>query len=408
MERSASKPEHIQWFEDAKFGLFIHWGIYSILGRGEWVMENERIPVAEYEKLAREFNPVDFDANEWAAKAKEAGVRYVTITSKHHDGFSMFDTKLSDYKITNTPFGRDVMIELAGALSKRGIRLFFYYSQLDWHHKDYFPLGKTGHGAGRQPNGDWSKYLQYYAGQVEELCSQYGKIGGMWFDGWWDKQDADWDLDGVYRTIHGLQPAALVGSNHHVQPFRGEDFQIFEQDLPGENSAGFNMARISNLPLETCMTINNSWGYNSSDKNNKSLKELIDRLVRAAGLGANMLLNVGPLPNGEIQKEHLERLRDIGEWLSKHGEAIYGTRRGPYQGLGWGASTRKGKRTYLHVLDWNKGKIVLPRPSRARGSTALLDGTDIEARPEGDIINIIIPEPLRDPIDTIIILDDWV
>jgi len=406
MNQGASGPDHTQWFEDAKFGLFVHWGIYSIIGRGEWVMENEKIPLRDYEGLARRFNPTDFDAEEWSKIAKVAGVRYVTITSKHHDGFSMYDTKLSEYKVTNTPFERDVMAELSEALSKKGIGLSFYYSQLDWHHGDYFPLGRTGHSTGRQPGGDWSKYLKYYVGQVEELCSQYGKIGCIWFDGLWDKPGADWDLDNVYRMIHGLQPGVLVGNNHHMQPFQGEDFQIFEQDLPGENVAGFNMAKASTLPLETCLTINNSWGYNGLDKDHKSPRELIHYLVKTSGLGANLLLNVGPMPDGKIQPEHVERLRAIGEWLRGHGEAIYGTRKGPYLGSGW-TSTSKGNRIYLHVLDWNR-KVALPRPPRRLGSATLLDGTEVKVQPEGGVVDITVPDELRDPIDTIIALDDWV
>jgi len=405
MERSASRPGYTQWFEDAKFGLFIHWGIYSILGRGEWVMDNEKIPRSEYERLAREFNPTDFDAEEWSTIANAAGVRYVTITSKHHDGFSMFDTRLSEYKITNTPFERDVMSDLSEALSKRGIKLSFYYSQLDWHHGDYFPLGRTGHSAGRQPAGDWSKYMKYYVRQVEELCSKYGKISSIWFDGLWDKPEADWDLDNLYRMIHGLQPGVLVGNNHHMQPFPGEDFQIFEQDLPGENVAGFNLAKTSTLPLETCLTINNSWGYNKLDNNHKSPKELIHYLIKTSGLGANMLLNVGPMPDGRIQSEHVERLRAIGEWLKEHGEAIYGTRKGPYRGIGW-TSTKKGNRIYIHVLDRNR-KVSLPRPSSTLGSATLMDGTEVKVQPEGDVVDVIIPDNLMDPIDTIIVLEDY-
>jgi len=405
MDRREDTSEPAKWFEDAKFGLFVHWGIYSIIGRGEWVMENEKIPLREYERLAGEFNPTEFDAEEWSTIAKAAGVRYVTITSKHHDGFSMFDTELSEYKITNTPFGRDVMAELSEALSKKGIRLSFYYSQLDWHHGDYFPLGRTGHSAGRPPAGDWSKYLKYYVGQVEELCSLYGKIGSIWFDGMWDKPEAEWDLDDVYGKIHRLQPGGLVGSNHHVQPFPGEDFQIFEQDLPGENVAGFNLAKTSTLPLETCLTINNSWGYNSLDEDHKSPKELIRYLVKTSGLGANLLLNVGPMPNGKILPEHVERLRAIGEWLKGHDEAIYGTRKGPYQGSGF-VSTKRGNKVFLHVLDWDR-KASLPRPSGTLGSTTLMDGTEVKVRPGGDLVEIIVPDKLRDPIDTIIVLEDW-
>lgn len=309
------REEAIEWFRNAKFGIFIHWGIYSILGRGEWVMQNEKIPIKEYEKLKDIFNPTLFSAEEWCKIFKESGAKYITFTTKHHDGFCMFDTKLTDYKITNTPFKRDVVKELAEACKKEGLKIFFYYSLLDWHHPDYYPLGITGQYSGRLEKGNWEKYLEYYHSQVKELCTNYGEIGGFWFDGWWDKPNADWKLNELYEMIHSLQPSALVGNNHHVDPFPGEDFQIFEQDLPGENTAGFNKAKVSNLPLETCLTMNNSWGYNSSDNNYKSLETLKDYFRKAWSRGANLLLNVGPLPNGKLVSEQVELLQKIGLWI---------------------------------------------------------------------------------------------
>jgi alpha-L-fucosidase len=225
----ASDPsiEARRWFQDATFGLFVHWGVSSLLGKGEWVMEKSKIPVSEYEKLPPQFNPTGFNAEEWVKTAKEAGMKYITITSKHHDGFCMFDSKLTRYDIVDaTPYAKDPMKALADACHKHGLKLFFSYSLLDWHHPDYFPCGRTGHATGREEGGDWSKYVAYYQGQVRELCTNYGAIGGLWFDGWWDRPDADWDLVGTYKIIHDLQPGALVGNNHHVNPFPGKDFQI--------------------------------------------------------------------------------------------------------------------------------------------------------------------------------------
>ena len=274
-----------RWFEDARFGLFVHWGVYSLLGKGEWVMNNDKIPIAEYEKLPPRFNPVKFDADEWVKLAKAAGMKYITITSKHHDGFCMYDSKLTAYDIVDaTPYGKDPMKALAAACHKQGIKLFFYYSLLDWHHPDYFPRGKTGGATGREDKGDWKSYVAYYQGQVRELCTNYGEIGGIWFDGWWDRPDADWDMAGTYRMIHELQPGALAGNNHHVAPLPGEDFQMFEQDLPGDNSAGFNQAGVAaHLPLETCLTMNQSWGYNARDTKYKTPEQVIHALVGAAG-----------------------------------------------------------------------------------------------------------------------------
>ena len=227
-------------------------------------MDHDKLPIREYAKLPPRFNPTRFDADAWVKLAKAAGAKYITITGKHHDGFCMFASRLTDYDIVDaTPYHADPLKALADACHQQKIKLFFYYSLLDWHHPDYFPLGKTGQTAGRETKGDWKRYVAYYQGQVRELCTNYGEIGGIWFDGWWDKPDADWDLAGTYRLIHELQPGALVGNNHHVAPLPGEDFQMFEQDLPGDNAAGFNKAGVSaGLPLETCLTINRSWGYN--------------------------------------------------------------------------------------------------------------------------------------------------
>ena len=267
-EAGSANAQARQWFADARFGLFVHWGVYSLLGKGEWVMDKDRIPVAEYEKLPPRFNPSAFDAEAWVKTAKGAGMKYVTVTSKHHDGFCMFDSKLTRYDIVDaTPYARDPLKALADACREHGLKLFFYYSLLDWHHPDYFPRGGTGKASGREEEGDWKAYVAYYQGQVRELCTGYGEIGGIWFDGWWDRPEADWDLEGTYKIIHDLQPGALVGNNHHGKPFPGEDFQMFEQDLPGEDPAGFNEAATApDLPLETCLTVNESWGYNAGDQ----------------------------------------------------------------------------------------------------------------------------------------------
>ena len=303
-----------QWFQEARFGLFVHWGVYSVLGDGEWVMNNRRIRVAEYEKLPALFNPQAYDPAEWVALVKAAGMRYITITSKHHDGFAMWDSKLSDYNVAKrTPYGKDVLKMLADECHKQGIKLFFYHSHLDWHHPDYFPRGRTGRDAGRPESGKWNSYLDYMDGQLEELLTGYGPIGGIWFDGVWDRRDADWRLDRTYGLIHRLQPAALVGNNHHLKPFPGEDFQMFEKDLPGHNTAGFNEeSELGDLPFEMCETMNGAWGFNLLDTRYKSSKELVHLLAKAAGYDANLLLNVGPMPNGRIQPEFESRLREMG------------------------------------------------------------------------------------------------
>ncbi len=408
---SKENLEHRQWFQDARFGLFIHWGVYSVMGGGgdpgiaEWIMENKKIPVADYEKLPAFFYPVEFDAAAWVAMAKNAGIKYITITSKHHDGFAMFNSQVSDYNIVDkTPYGKDVLKQLAEECRKQGLELFFYYSQLDWHHADYYPRGRTGREyTGRPETGDWDSYLAFMNAQLKELLTQYGPVGGIWFDGMWDKPDADWQLDTTYSLIHELQPAALIGSNHHTAPFPGEDFQMFEQDLPGENSTGWQGTQISELPLEMCLTINGSWGFNLTDRNHKSPKELVHLLVKAAGRNANLLLNVGPMPNGKIQPEHQASLKAVGAWMNSHGETIYGTRKGIVAPENWGVSTMKGKKVYLHILDLDK-EVLLINPFKEKIDSAVYfeDKSAVSYRLDSFGLLLEVPEDKRQDIDTII------
>ncbi len=407
-------------FEDAKLGLFVHWGIYSLLGHGEWVMDKDKLPIKEYARLLPRFNPARFDADMWVKVAKSAGARYITVTSKHHDGFSMFASKLTDYDVVDaTPYRTDPLKALADACRQNHIKLFFYYSLLDWHHPDYFPRGKTGSSAGRPDKGDWQRYVAFYQGQIRELCTNYGEIGGIWLDGWWDRPEADWDLAGTYRLIHELQPGALIGNNHHVAPFPGDDLQIFEQDLPGENAAGFNRAAtVHDLPLETCLTINDSWGYDARDTNLKSTERLVHALVGAAGRGANLLLNVGPRPDGEISPDAALRLQELGKWLATYGESVYGTRSGPFPPQDWGASTSKGsgadRRIYLHVLKPVEVNLRLVKP-KDKGPLVFDVTTSWVPHPLGKTIRLAltqtergllldVPEDARMPLDTIVVL----
>jgi alpha-L-fucosidase len=208
-----------EWFQDAKFGLFIHWGVYSILGDGEWVMNTQRIDKITYQKLPAFFNPVDYNPSEWVAMAKAAGMKYIVITSKHHDGFAMFDSKITDWDIVDrTPYKKDVLAMLADECRKQGIKLFFYHSQLDWYQEDYYPRGFTGLTSGRPEKGNWNDYINFMNGQLTELLTNYGQIGGIWFDGFWDKKNENWRLDETYSLIHKLQPGCLIGSNHHQPP----------------------------------------------------------------------------------------------------------------------------------------------------------------------------------------------
>jgi len=407
-ERMEAREE----FQDDKFGLFIHWGIYSELEKGEWVMEKAnagstskdpdyhnkpegKISREEYEPLASRFNPEKFDPAALVAMAKDAGMKYITITSKHHDGFAMWGTKQNGWNIVDaTPYKKDVLKMLADECQAQGMKLFFYHSHLDWHDDNYYPRGRTGKFAGRPEEGDFNQYLDFMDAQLTELLTGYGPVAGIWFDGQWDKKDADWRLEKTYNLIHSLQPAALVSNNHHLEPIEGEDFQAFELDLPGQNTAGFNQTTIGALPLECCQTINKSWGYNSKDTAFKSSKELIQFLVKSAGSNANLLLNIGPKADGTIQEEFVERLHEMGQWMKKNGDSIYGTRGGPIAPQVWGVTTQKEGRVFIHVLDWNDA--AFPLPIEAKHAYLFPQGTELP------IVEGTIQLPHLNPIDTIV------
>lgn len=406
-----------KWFQEARFGLFIHWGVYSILGDGEWVMNNQNISIEEYEKLPSFFNPIEFDADEWVRMAKNAGMKYITITSRHHDGFSMFDSKVTDYTIMKkTPYKKDVLKLLAEACKKEGIKLFFYYSLLDWHDDNYFPRGRTGTKIpGRSDHGDWNKYIAFMKAQLKELLTNYGEIAGIWFDGHWDQKEwdgkrfgalkVDWHYDDIYKLIHDLQPHCLIGNNHHLAPIEGEDFQMFERDLPGQNTTGWgtDVSDLGELPFETCKTINGSWGFNLKDREHKSSRELIQYLVKASSHNSNLLLNVGPMPNGKIQEKHVKSLEDIGNWLKEYGASIYGTRSGPIQHGDSIRSTQKDKEIYIHLLKGQVGDIDL-KGFNGKIRKVSFFGSDerIKYKLKNEILHFEIPENKYDEIDTIV------
>ena len=360
-----------QEFADSKFGIFIHWGIYSMFAQGEWYMTNANLDNKEYAKAASAFYPIRFNAAEWVSAIKASGAKYICFTSRHHDGFSMWDTEQSDYNIVDaTPFGRDIIKELAAECHRQGIKLHFYYSHIDWTRDDY-PAGRTGRHTGKDLlKADWSSYYAFMNRQLTELLTQYGEVGAIWFDGMWDHDHDsipfDWQLEEQYALIHSLQPACLIGNNHHLTPFEGEDIQIFERDLPGENKAGLSGQSISRLPLETCQTMNGMWGYKIIDQNYKSAETLIRYLVSASGKGANLLLNIGPQPNGELPAASLERLKALGEWTERYGETIYGTTAGDVPVQDWGVTTRKGESLYVHIFDHKDKELLLPITCRVK------------------------------------------
>lgn len=382
-------------FRKMRFGMFVHWGIYSLLERGEWVMFHEKIPLTEYKSLAERFNPHLFNAEQWAQLAKRSGMRYITITAKHHDGFCMYDSDLTDYKITNTPFKRDVIRELADACRKSRIALLFYYSPLDWQHSAY--------------KSDWEAYTRYWHGQVIELVKKYHPYG-IWLDGCWDKPeklDETWKLTELYRLLREIQPDLLIGNNHHQEPLADEDIQTYEQDLPGENTAGFNpVPPADNTLVETCMTINNSWGYNARDTQHKSATQLIRILAECAGKDANLLLNVGPKPDGTIQEEHTDRLLEVGKWLRVHGEAIYATRGKVFSACEWGTATRTPKRIYLHI--WappTTNRLKITMPVKVRSVRWLTTKQPIQHHQTDSTLIVNLPEQLPDVRNSVIALE---
>ncbi|MBK5721270.1 alpha-L-fucosidase [Dysgonomonas sp. Marseille-P4677] len=370
-QATVQKPD-TKWFEDARFGMFVHFGPYSVLGAGEWVMNSRPIKGNNYMRLQKLFNPQAFDAKEWVRTAKNAGMKYIAFTSRHHDGFSNWDTKQSDWNIMNTPYGKDLIKQLSDECKKEDIKLVLYYSLLDWMRSDYqYETGRTGKAAGRTEKSNWSSYINFMKAQLTELLTNY-EIAGIWFDGHWDQTadenrtdhstHVDWHYPEIYNLIHTLKPGCLIANNHHLPPFEGEDYQVFERDVPGENKSGYSGQEVSRLPLETCETINTSWGFNITDDKFKSKKELLDLLIRTAGSGANLLLNVGPMPNGEIEQECVVRLQEMGEWMAKYGYTIYGTKAGFIKPQPWGAVTKKDKKYYIHILDNSTTSLTVNIP----------------------------------------------
>lgn len=393
-------PENLkarEAFSDARFGIFLHWGLYSLFGQGEWYMQNAGIPHEEYAKSARAFYPAHFDARQWARAIKASGAGYVCFTTRHHDGFSLWHTRQSDYNVVEaTPWGRDVLKELAEACREEGLRLHLYYSHIDWGRPDY-PMGRTGRKVGKDPaKADWPQYYRFMNAQLTELLTQYGPVDAIWFDGWWDHDEDsvpfDWQLPEQYALIHRLQPACLVGNNHHQTPHPGEDIQIFERDLPGENKAGLSGQAVSRLPLETCETMNGMWGYKVTDQAYKSVDTLVHYLVKAAGKGANLLLNVGPQPSGELPAAALERMQGIGRWMDRYGETIRGTVAGDVPVQPWGATTRKGNRLFVHVLKHDSKTLILPLGRKVRKALTFDGRRPIACRQTSEGLCLSLPE----------------
>lgn len=422
-ETPAQHDARMEWFREARFGMFIHWGLYSQAagswdgkpndGAGEWIMNNVQIPVSQYAKLVPQFNPVKFDAHEWVRIARNAGMKYIVITSKHHEGFGMFPSALTDWCIKSTPFQRDPLKELSVACKEEGIKLCFYYSIMDWHHPDYLPHKTWNDEA--NPNPEFERYVTFMKGQLRELLSNYGPIGILWFDGNWENT---WNYDrgaDLYKYIRSIQPNIIV-NNRVGQDRKGiagttdgqeriGDYGTPEQTIPA-NGLG------RGVDWETCMTMNDTWGFKRQDQDWKSTQTLIRNLVDIASKGGNYLLNVGPTGEGLIPDASVERLKEIGEWMSVNGEAIYATTASPFERqFSWGRCTKKiqGDRTtlYLHVFNWPaNGELPVPGLRSKVESAFLLarpsDALKVKANEDGTVI--FLPQTAPDKISSTVVL----
>jgi alpha-L-fucosidase len=394
----------LAWWREARFGMFVHWGPVSLRGTEIGWSRGREVPVEEYDALYRRFDPQLFDARAWARLAKDAGMGYLVLTTKHHDGFCLWPSDLTDYDIASTPFGRDVVGELAAACRAEGIVFCAYHSICDWRHPDY-PTGSPG-GKTRKPAPDMDRYTAYLKGQVAELARSYGPLGVLWFDGEWEEPWTEERGLDLYRYCRALQPSVIV--NNRVGKGRqamagttaagafGGDY-----DTPEQQVGRFQPER----PWESCITIGRQWAW-KPDEELKTVEECVRTLVTCAGGDGNLLLNVGPKPTGEIEARQAERLRAIGAWLGTHGESVHGTRGGPFVPGDWGVSTHRERDVYVHVLRWpTGGPVMLPALERRVVSASLVGGGVAEVKQAAGGITIRVGPSQRRPIDTIVRLE---
>jgi alpha-L-fucosidase len=396
------EPARRQWFNDSKFGIFIHWGPYSVIGRHEWARHRYQIPQQEYDTYARAFNPSRYNADEWVRLFEQAGAKYVVITTKHHDGFAIYRSKVSDYDMEITPYAGDPLKMLAEAAKKRRLRLGFYHSIMDWHHPDYSPKRAW------EPNpqtGDMSKYLGYMKLQLRELLTQYGDVAVMWFDGEWEHpQPGALQEEEIAKFIHDLQPNTLINDRlWNRRPGNPANYGTPEQFVPARGIRG---PKGEPVMWESCVTINEeSWGYNQYETVFKTPRDLIRMLIEVVSKGGNLLLNVGPKPDGTIQEEFVVRLKAIGEWMKGNSEAIYGTTASPFDRLPFfGRVTTKGNTLYLHVFEWPKnGKLELPGlKNRVVSAEVLTTKAKVAVAREGSKVMLTLPGTAPDPVASVV------
>jgi len=382
-----AKGERMHWWHEARFGMFIHWGVYSIPARGEWVMYQEHIPADEYAPLASKFAPKRYDADQWVALAKEAGMRYMVMTSRHHDGYSLFDSQVSEFTAPKTAAKRDLIREYVEACHRGGMRVGFYYSLLDWRYPAYFRGPKA------DPEG-WAELIGYVHAQVRELCTNYGKLDILWYDGGWPYTAEDWRSAELNAMVRKLQPEVIINNRSQLP----EDYDTPEQHVRASEPG---------RPWESCMTLNDSWGYNAADDNWKTPGQVVKYLLTCAGSGGNYLLNVGPRPDGTIPRESVEVLRQVGGWLRRNGGAVYGAERSPFGGTSTGLTTLKGNTLFMHVLRWPGKQAHFCRiANRVRSVHMLETGNELSFEQKGDRLLLKgLPARARDRLGTVIVVE---
>jgi alpha-L-fucosidase len=417
-ETPAQHDARMKWWRQARFGMFIHWGLYSEAagewngqttpGVGEWIMNERKIPLSQYATLVPRFNPVKFDAAQWVRIAKDAGMKYIVITSKHHEGFGMFRSHLTDWCIASTPFQRDPLKELAAACREQGITFCLYHSIMDWHNPEYAPR-KSWDDIDKNPP-DFDRYEAFLKGQLKELLTGYGQLGVLWFDGQWEKT---WTYDrgaDLYNYVRALQPNIIindrVGTTQPLQPGQRHygDYVTPEETIPAN---GFGPG----VDWETCMTMNDTWGYKKSDHNWKSTETIVRNLIDCSSKGGNYLLNVGPTGEGLIPEASIERLAETGRWIKVNHEAIYGTSAGPFtRQLPWGRCTQKtsgGVTTlYLHVFQWPAdGKLTVPGlKNKARSASVLATREKVSSVNTDAGLEISLPLPAPDALSSTVVV----
>ena len=385
------RQERTEWFQDARFGMFLHWGIYAIPARGEWVRTVEQMSKTEYHKYFEQFNPVDYNPKAWAKVAKAAGMKYAVLTAKHHDGFCLFDSKYTAFKATNTPAGRDLVREFLDAFREEGIKVGLYYSLIDWNHPDY-PHYQHKHHPDRnreEEKGkprDFSRYQKYLHNQVKELVTAYGKLDIMWFDfSYEDMKGPKWKATELVQMVREAQPHIIIDNRlgghmekKNPEPYAG-DFEGPEQIIPYD---GVKDEFGRRLPWESCVTLNNNWGYAALDTEYKTSGDVIRILVNCVSKGGNLLLNVGPDARGHLPKQAVDLLYEVGAWMDLNGESIFGCGPADFDKPDWGRYTQRGDTLYAHILDANVGQYYLRGlKGKIQSATMVADGSEVYVTP---------------------------